>query len=214
MPAYEEEFTEAEREGVRLWTLVAPVEVLAANGQAVGLRCRRMTLGGYDLSGRRRPKALEEAEFDMEVDQVIAAIGQKLDVKACSNGVTIQENESGFVQVDPHSMQCSEPWVFSGGDAVTGPASVVAAIGAGEQAAIGIDRFLSGEEHAFWREQPQVDTAFDPLAEPSMTPRAEADLLPVAARASSFDEVELPLEESKAICEALRCLRCDYCATK
>lgn len=214
MPAYEEEITEAEREGVRLWTLVAPVEVLAANGHAVGLRCRRMTLGGYDLSGRRRPKALEEAEFDMEVDQVIAAIGQKLDVKACSNGVTIQENESGFVQVDPHSMQCSEPWVFSGGDAVTGPASVVAAIGAGEQAAIGIDRFLSGEEHAFWREQPQVDTAFDPLAEPSMTPRAEADLLPVAARASSFDEVELPLEESKAICEALRCLRCDYCATK
>ena len=115
---------------------------------------------------------------------------------------------------DPHSGQCSVPWLFSGGDAVTGPASVVEAIGAGERAAVGIDAHLTGEEHAFWRDQPMVDTAFDPLAEPAMTPRAEPELLPVAARAGSFEEVELPLEESKAICEALRCLRCDYCASK
>ena len=214
MPAYEEEIAEAEREGVRLWTLVAPVEVLIANDHVVGLRCRRMTLGGYDLSGRRRPKPAEDAAFDVEVDEIIVAIGQKLDVAACCDGVEIKANSSGFLEVDPHSGQCSVPWVFSGGDAVTGPASVVEAIGAGERAAVGIDAYLTGAEHAFWREQPMVDTAFDPLAEPVMTPRAEPELLPVAARAGSFEEVELPLEETKAICEALRCLRCDYCASK
>ena len=84
-------------------------------------------------------------------------------------------------QVNPVSGQTSEKWIFSGGDAVTGPSSVVEAVAAGERAAVGIDKYLSGKNHAFWRETQEVDTQFDPDAEPVRIPREKLDLIPVAA---------------------------------
>ncbi|MBN2311826.1 MAG: hypothetical protein JXR94_22800, partial [Candidatus Hydrogenedentes bacterium] len=100
--------------------------------------------------------------------------------------------------------------VFAGGDAAQGPSSVVEAVAAGERAAVGIDRHLTGQEHAFWRIPYKVDTYFDPDADPSDTPRAEMKLIPVAKRRENFNEVELPFTEGVAVCEAQRCLRCDY----
>jgi NADH-quinone oxidoreductase subunit F len=83
-------------------------------------------------------------------------------------------------------------------------------VAAGERAAVGIDLYLTGENHAFWRDDHEVDTSFDPDAEPSDAPREKLNLLAVERRRNNFDEVEQPWCESVAIRQAGRCLRCDY----
>ena len=93
---------------------------------------------------------------------------------------------------------------------MSGPSSVVEAVAAGERAAVGIDRYLTGRDHAFWRETREVDTFFDPDARPFDTPREQLPLIPVERRCNNFDEVEQPWRKSVAIRQAHRCLRCDY----
>ncbi|GIX02756.1 MAG: hypothetical protein KatS3mg112_1693 [Thermogutta sp.] len=209
MPAYEEEITEAEAEGVRLQLLTAPVEVLTEGGRVVGLKCVPVQLGEFDRSGRRRPKEAGEA-FCIPADHILVAVGQTLDLDTLCGDVELRRNSRGFIDVDPVTGQTSQRWIFAGGDAVTGPASVVEAVAAGERAAVGIDMFLTGENHAFWREPHPVETSFDPDAEPEPTPREPLRLLPVERRRHNFDEVELPWPEPVAIRQARRCLRCDY----
>jgi len=138
------------------------------------------------------------------------AVGQTLDLKGLSGGFSLETRQRDFVQINPVSGQTSEKWIFAGGDAVSGPSSVVEAVAAGERGAVGIDQYLTGRIHAFWRETREVDTFFDPDAEPVDTPREKLDLIPVERRRENFDEVELPWRESVAICQAKRCLRCDY----
>lgn len=210
MPAYKEEVEEAEREGVRLDLLVAPVEIVTENGRAIGVKCRSMELGGFDRTGRRRPVASEEDDYIIPADQVIVAIGQTLNASEVLDGVELRMTPRNFVAADPRSGQTSVEWLFAGGDAVVGPSSVVEAVGAGERAAVGIDEYLTGENHAFWRKLAPVDTYFDPDAEPVEYPRPQLRLIPVKRRRHNFEEVELPWSESVAIREACRCLRCDY----
>ena len=210
MPAYEEEVTEAEHEGVVIQTLVAPVGIVSKDGQVVGVKCKHMTLGQFDQSGRRRPVAGTEGEFVVPADQVIAAVGQKLDPKQVFDGVELAMSKNGYIYSDPVTGQTSVPWIFAGGDAVLGPASVVDAIAAGEKAAVGIDKMLSGQEHGFWRRQATVDTLFDPDADPVAYGRAKMQLLAVKKRRNNFQEVELPWAEAMARREANRCLRCDF----
>jgi NADH-quinone oxidoreductase subunit F len=216
MPAYEEEIHEAEHEGVKLQVLTAPVEIVVKNKKVAGVKCRHMVLGEYDQSGRRRPVA-GDGEFIVEADQVIAGIGQALDPAEIRDGLNLMFTKSGFVRVSPGTGQTSVDWLFAGGDAVQGPSSVVEAIAAGERAAIGIDKMLTGEEHAFWRAEKPADTFFDPEADPVEYPRSKMGLLPVAKRRHNFQEVELPWSEAVARREARRCLRCDFreaCADK
>jgi NADH-quinone oxidoreductase subunit F len=209
MPAYEEEIEEAELEGVKLRLLTAPVEIVTEGHRVVGVKCLPMRLGEFDRSGRRRPEEGGDA-FVIPADHVLVAIGQTLDLKKLCNDVRLEARNKDFVQVNPVSGQSSEKWIFAGGDDVTGPSSVVEAVAAGERAAVGIDRYLSGKNHAFWRETREVDTQFDPEAEPTETPREKLDLIPVERRRNNFDEVELPWREPVAIRQAKRCLRCDY----
>ena len=216
MPAYEEEIHEAEHEGVRLQVLVAPMEILSSGGQVTGVKCRRMVLGEYDQSGRRRPVA-GGGEFVVEADQVIAGIGQTLDSAEIRDGQNLMVGKSGFIRANPASGQTSVEWLYAGGDAVQGPSSVVEAITAGERAAVGIDKMLTGEEHAFWRAEKPLDTFFDPQADAVQYQRAPMQLLPVTKRRHNFQEVELPWSEAVARREARRCLRCDFreeCAEK
>ncbi|HPZ83086.1 MAG TPA: FAD-dependent oxidoreductase, partial [Thermogutta sp.] len=209
MPAYEEEITEAEAEGVRLQLLTAPVEVLSEGGQVVGLKCVPVQLGEFDRSGRRLPKEVGEA-FCIPADQILVAVGQTLDLERLVPDVELRRNSRGFIEVDPVTGQTSHRWIFAGGDAVNGPSSVVEAVAAGERAAVGIDMLLTGQSHAFWRETKPVETSFDPDAEPEATPREPLRLLPVERRRHNFDEVELPWPEPVALRQARRCLRCDY----
>jgi NADH-quinone oxidoreductase subunit F len=210
MPAYAEEVEQAEREGVRMEFLVAPVEVIADNGRVTGVKCSRMTLGDFDRSGRRRPVDPGNGHFVVEADQVIAAIGQALNPAEILNGTEVKITGRNFIEVNPVTRQTSVEWIFAGGDAVSGPASVAEAVAAGEKAAVGIDTYLTGENHAFWRDDKELDTFFDPEADPVERPRAEMRLIPIKKRARSFAEIELPWRENVAIREAERCLRCDY----
>ncbi len=209
MPAWAEEVEEAEKEGVRFEFLAAPLEIVQEKGKVSALKVRRMELGEFDRSGRRKPVAKAGNDFVLPADQVIAAIGQALAPEEIFDGVTLKLNDRQFIAVNPGNGQTSEPWIFAGGDAATGPSSVIEAIGAGERAAVGIDAMLTGAEHASWRVSKLVDTFFDPDADPVMTGRAGLRLLPVAKR-KGFAEVETTWAASVALAEAKRCLRCDY----
>jgi len=169
-----------------------------------------MKLGEFDPSGRRRPE-LDDAALDLiPADQVIVAIGQKLKARPLGKPLDLELTERGWIKADPRTGRTSIPWLFAGGDAVSGPSSVVEAIAAGERAAAGIDEALTGERHAFWRRYRDVSTGFDPDADPSSDPREKLPAISVEKRRHNFAEVELPWSESTAVRQARRCLRCDY----
>ena len=209
MPAYAEEVEEAEREGVRFEFLAAPLSLDVKGGALAGATFRRMELGEFDKSGRRRPVAKAGAEFTLAADLLIAAIGQALAPSELFDGVSVKLSEREYIAVDPTTGQTSVEWIFAGGDAATGPSSVIEAVAAGEKAAVGINRLLTGETVAPWREDHLVDTAYDPDADPVMTGRAAMKLLPAAKR-SGFAEVECTWASSTAMGESRRCLRCDW----
>ena len=216
MPAYAEEIEEAEHEGATLELLTAPVEVVLKQGKVAGLKCRRMKLGEFDRSGRRRPEAQADTDFVIEADQIIAAIGQTLETQKLLEGVDVKLRNKTYPEANPVSCQTAVPWLFAGGDVVTGPSSVIEAVAAGEKAAVGMDEFLTGSKHAFWRAAPGVETAFDPDADPEPYTRDKLPLIAVDRRRNNFDEVEMPWTEPVAVRQAKRCLRCDFgkqCAT-
>jgi NADH-quinone oxidoreductase subunit F len=210
MPAYEEEMEEAEAEGVELKLLTSPEEIIVENGKVTGIRCKPMQLGTFDRSGRRRPVADDQEEFVIPCDQVIAAIGQRVDLPSMTGDITLSTKRNGYLETDVTTKRTSEEWIFAGGDVATGPSSVIEAVAEGEKAAVGIDMFLTGENNAFWRAEKKVDTFFDPDAEPMMVDRERQPLIPVERRRCNFDEVEQPWDEATAIRQAKRCLRCDY----
>lgn len=210
MPAYEEEIEEAEAEGVRLQLLTSPEEIIMEGGRVTGIRCRPMQLGAFDRSGRRRPVAGDAEDFIVPCDQIIAAIGQSVDLPGILCGTVLNIQRNGYLATDAITKQTSEAWIFAGGDVSTGPSSVIEAVADGEKAAAGIDAYLTGENNAFWREERKNDTAFDPDADPVSYDREKLPLIPVERRRCNFDEVEQPWDEATAIRQARRCLRCDY----
>lgn len=211
MPAYAEEVAQAVQEGITLSCLTQPIEILTdQGGQVKAVACLQMRLEGFDASGRRRPAASDEASLIIPADQVIMAIGQRLDCTGLFGAMEIDLDARHFISSDPVTTAISAQKVFAGGDCCDGPSSVVEAIASGERAAVGIDLLLTGEEHAFWRNDQEVKTSFDPEADPVTSPRAEITQIPAARRRLNFEEVERPWCESEAIIQAQRCLRCDY----
>lgn len=146
MPANPWEIEEAEKEGVKITYLAAPVKILGENGRVVGMRCIRMKLGKLDASGRRSPVPIPGTEFDIEADVIVPAISQQPDVSFLHEGHGLSINKWNSFDVNPRTMQTNRPEIFAGGDAVTGPATVIQAIAAGHQAAISIEKFLKGEK--------------------------------------------------------------------
>lgn len=206
MPASEEEIEEALREGVDIRYLAAPTKLSRENG-ALKMECIQMKLGPVDASGRARPEPLPGSEFTLDTDTVIAAIGQMPDVPA---QFQLPQSRGGTLEVDPDTLATPREGVFAGGDAISGPASVIEAIAAGRQAAISIDKYLGGsgaieeslapsEEVAPVREEEEEEEVHRP----------SIPAIPVADRISSFAEVELGLTEEQALAETKRCLWCD-----
>ena len=210
MPAYKEEIEQAIEEGIVLHTLTDPIEILSEDKRVIGVLCCAMKLGSFDASGRRHPESNENT-FIIDTDQVIMAVGQTLDCKEIIEDLQIKTAKNNSIIVtNPMNGQTSVPWIFSGGDAATGPTSVITAVACGEKAALGIDELLTGETHAFWREEKRNDTFFDPNVDPSMVPRIKIKILDSNRRKYNFDEVEMAWMESDAVQQAKRCLRCDY----
>jgi glutamate synthase (NADPH/NADH) small chain len=136
MPARAEEIHHAEEEGVELKLLTNPVEILGENGRVTGMRLLKMELGQPDASGRRRPVPVPGSEYTMECDMVIAAIGTSPNPLLKSSYDKLQTMARGTLLVDENTLQTSVPGVYAGGDAVTGAATVILAMGAGKKAAV------------------------------------------------------------------------------
>ena len=154
LPARREEVEHAEEEGIDFRLLCNPVEVLGysnpddprdpRNGFVTGIKCVRMALGEPDESGRRRPEPVEGSEFVLDVDAVVIAIGTSPNplIKSTTKGLEV--NRKGGIIVNEDGLTSREN-VFAGGDAVTGAATVISAMGAGKVAAEAIDKALSGK---------------------------------------------------------------------
>ncbi|MEW6079675.1 MAG: NAD(P)-binding protein [Thermodesulfobacteriota bacterium] len=214
MPAWEEEIQAAEAEGVEITYLSAPLEILGKNGKVSGLRCIKMELGEPDASGRRRPVAIPGSEYEIKVDQLIPAIGQRPDVSAIERIAGIKISRGATTEVDPVTFETGAKGVFAGGDLQTGPGVAIGAVAAGMAAAESISRYLRGEDLAAGRkpaikEQPD----FRPVPDhPVKENRYRTRELPVSERAGNFNEVELGYEEEAGRKEAGRCLNCGYCS--
>ena len=139
MPARLEELHHAKEEGIELKTLCNPIRILDdGNGRAGAMECIRMELGEPDASGRRRPVAIEGSEFKLDVDTVIMALGTSPNPLIRSTTPGLETNKKGCLIVNEENMTTREG-VYAGGDAVTGAATVMLAMGAGKKAAAAID---------------------------------------------------------------------------
>jgi len=207
MPAFPHEVEEAILEGVTVEFLTAPVSIRPTNGN-LRVEFVRMELGEPDESGRRRPVPVAGSEHTREFDTVIAAIGQRPEVP---DHFQIRMGKGDILEVHRDTLKTNRERVFAGGDAVSGPASVIEAIAMGRTAASVIDRSLGGDGNI---EESLVDSedtnSFLGREEDFFARRrAEMPTLSLAERLTGFRLVELGLDEKAAMAEASRCLRCD-----
>jgi len=213
MPAIAEEIESAEEEGIQLHCLTVPTKILGKNGKVAGLECIRMELKEFDRSGRRTPYPIEGSEYRVDVDTVIEAIGQRPDTSFIGgNGIKI--GRGGTIIADPRTLATDRKGVFAGGDALTGPQTVVDAIAAGQRAACSIKRYLQGRELSPLLQR----DGYKPVAVSSQPPteeetreraRVRAAEVHKSDRITSFKEIVLPYTAEEASTEASRCLRCD-----
>jgi len=212
MPAAKEEVDEAEHEGVRINYLAAPVRVIGKGGKVTGLECIRTELGEPDASGRRRPVPIKGSEFVISVDVILPAIGQQPDLSFLGEKSGIKVSKWNSVDVNPDTLQTNVRSIFAGGDAVTGPATVIEAIAAGQKAAVVIDNYLRKEELTKGLKVPKprmLIDLFEMTEEMEAYTRPEMPAISLEERKKGFKEADLGLEEEVAVCEAKRCLRCD-----
>lgn len=145
LPARVEEVHHAKQEGIIFDLLTNPVEILVDdNGHVRGMRCIRMELGEPDASGRRRPVEIPGSEFELELDTVIMSLGTSPNPLISSTTEGLEINKRRCIVADENGLTTKKA-VYAGGDAVTGAATVILAMGAGKAAAKGIDEYLSGK---------------------------------------------------------------------
>ncbi|MCI6020408.1 MAG: NADPH-dependent glutamate synthase [Clostridia bacterium] len=146
LPARAEEVHHAKEEGIVFDLLTNPTEILVdENGWVKGMKCVRMELGEPDASGRRRPVEIEGSEFELDLDTVIMALGTSPNPLISSTTKGLEINKRACIVADEEFGRTSKEGVFAGGDAVTGAATVILAMGAGKAAAKGIHEYLSNK---------------------------------------------------------------------
>jgi NADH-quinone oxidoreductase subunit F len=208
MPAHKEEIEAARNEGIQFHFLANPTKVLG-DGHVSGVVVQRQRLAEFDDSGRRRPRPLEGEEFTLDVDVLVPAIGQTTDT-SWLDGSKIELTRANTFAVN-EAFMTSRPGVFACGDAVSGPWTVIGAVGQGNLVAVAVDTWLkTGKLEKPRYETPRHDIPLQHnLEDYAAAQRPEMPELSVAERQGSFCEVELGLDESTACEEAKRCLRCD-----
>jgi len=215
MPADEEEVEQAEEEGVRLSFLTIPVEIIGKDGKVSALHCQRARLLQREGSERMFPAPVTGSDYFMEADVVISAIGQMVDSACMIDLSDLRWTRRSTLDVNMANMETSMQGVFAVGDAVTGPATIIEAIGGGKRAANSIDRFLSGIPLSKMPPVPVRRSRIDFLEIPASTKmilkRPEMQLLNIDRRRTTYQQVELGYSENEVKEEARRCLRCDIC---
>lgn len=212
MPVSQRELREAMEEGVSIHCLVSPTRIVHENWKVKGIECVRMRLTEADESGRRRPVPIEGSEFFAEADTVIPAVGQAPDLSFLMEDTRLERVRWGALRVNPNTLATNVPGIFAGGDLVTGPTSVIQAIGSGRRAALAIQKYLKGDPTKVQiRDEKCVEETGAPQPPPEAAPRgrSEVPMLAPEERLRGFVEVEMGYSEQEAMEEARRCLRCD-----
>lgn len=222
MPANPIEIHESKLEGVEYNFLTAPVKVNKnAEGQAISITCIKMGLGEPDASGRRRPVPIEGSEFEIEVDYILAAIGQKTviefvnEVNRSTDIGELKLTKWGDIDANPTTLQTGVKYIFAAGDGVTGAATLIQAIGQAKIAARSCHQFLSGipmepehKEFISKRDNFKVQVKADYLNKYEKLHREEMPTLNPLNR-KNFNEVELGYENETIVKnEAQRCMEC------
>jgi formate dehydrogenase beta subunit len=209
MPASPEEVEAALEENIQMDFLTGHIKIIKKNTRLI-LTCIRMELGEPDASGRRRPVPIKGSEFDVEYDVIIGAIGQRPDIP---EGFNVKTGRGNTIQANSETLATNRKGVWAGGDAVTGPDSVIRAIAAGRIAASSIDKYLGGsgnieEELTTLRE---IGVCAGITAEDfSNQPRVKMPCLPAEKVTNSFIEVETGLNNDNAVAESKRCFQCGF----
>jgi formate dehydrogenase major subunit len=222
MPANPIEIHESKIEGAEYMFLTNPIRINKNDdGSLFSVTCIKMKPGEPDDSGRRRPVPVENSEFDIELDYILAAIGQRTDVEflddinCCSDNGKLEVNKWGDIVASRETMQTGIPSVFAAGDGVSGPATIIEAIAQARIASASCHQYLSGEEPA--PEKPGFISRKENFREFTSEllvdrykkqARQEMPVLEPEER-SNFNEVELGYESQEvAMKEASRCLEC------
>jgi NADH-quinone oxidoreductase subunit F len=213
MPAFKGEVDDAEEEGVKLHLLVAPTRIVGEKGRVTGLECIRTELGKPDASGRRRPVPIEGSEFIIPCDVIIPAISQEPEIAGLIKDTELKTTAWNTFEVDAATLETNIPGIFAGGDDVTGPATIIEAIAAGQRAAAAIDKYFN-KEKLQWRFKPVIPKRLIKQIEASdeeieKLKREERPCIKALQRINNFDEVEMGYTEEMCVNEAKRCLRCD-----
>lgn len=213
MPAHGWEVQGALEEGVKLHELTNPTRFIGQNGKLTAVEVQATKLGAPDASGRRSPQPVAGSEQQHPTDLAILAIGLRPSTAAFAKELACRRDET--LVVDDETLATAIPGVFAGGDAVTGPSMIIAAIGQGKRAAFHIDRFLRGEHEpaVFDARLPAVAhdqvMARNPV---SVRPPVKMKELGASERARSVAEIETTLTEEQARTDAARCLDCGICS--
>lgn len=208
VPAIDSEVREADREGINVHYLTSPVRIKGEDSKDKEVECLRMELGELDDSGRRRPVPIPESEFPLEADMIISAIGQFPDL-SCIAGSDLKLRGGVFLQANPLTLETSIKGVFAGGDAVTGPSTVIDALAAGRKVAISIDRYLQGKDMILDRDEGSKESKLV-VDINGIPPKERMPMLALPPiRRNNFQEVELGFTKKAAIQEAERCLQCE-----
>jgi glutamate synthase (NADPH/NADH) small chain len=172
-----------------------------------------MALGDFDKSGRRSPRPIAGSEYTIEIDTLIEAIGQRPDVASLKLG-DVKTGKGGTLVADKRTLATDQKGVFAGGDAFTGPWTVIEAIASGQRAASSIQRFLSGKDPGprVDRQDPEAFTYSNVAptdAETAERSRVGIAEIRLADRKTSMKEVVIDYTAKEAKEECSRCLRCD-----
>ena len=210
MPADKAEVAEAREEGVQFRFLCAPVEVVGDGEKVTGLKVELMELGEPDEKERRKPVGTGKFEV-IEVDSVIGAIGQKVDLGSIApEAMTF--NKNGTIIADPVTLQTAQPDVFVGGDALTGPKFAIDAIAAGREAAESLHRYVhEGQSLTIARNRRQfIELNKDDVVIPVESFDNSSRQVPGtdAAKTKTFANSRLTFTEEQVKKEASRCLGC------
>jgi len=213
MPAHDWEVSAALEEGVGLHELKTPTRFIGQNGKLTAIEFLTNTLGAPDAGGRRSPQPVAGSEHQRPADVAILAIGLRPSTEPFARELECRRDET--LLADPETLATRLDGVFAGGDAVTGPSMIIAAIGQGKRAAFHIDRYLRGEAGpaVFDARLPAVEHE-KVMGRGTASTRAPVKMLELAPqeRARSIAEIETTLSEAEARSEASRCLDCGICS--
>jgi NADH-quinone oxidoreductase subunit F len=209
MPGLPDEIEEAEEEGIKFAFLSAPKKI-HGNGRVQSVECVRYRLGAVDEDGIRKAEQVAGSEFTIPADTIIRATGQKRSAFDFLADSGIALNRWLLLEADPYTLMTATPGVFAGGDCTTGHGTIVEAVGAGQRAAVEIDRYLGGKGELPPNSDPLVAN-LKPTQEEGLAGRARAKTprLDAPQRSKDFSEVNLCYEKETAVQEAKRCIRCD-----